>query len=223
MPQPISLAIGFICLGVALPRAASAQAEELSPAPESRPATPTKAATASVALPSYRSGFLALPYVGVDIPVGAGSEGYALCVRVGSLLGWHVTPRFSINGEVSWDIMDHGTDPNIWSPSEHDVDLTLSPLLHFRSGEIVIGPKAGWFGNTRSTGGLTANGQGIVFGLNAGWFFPLRKVVIGGLLNATFRHFTTFDCQGSDSLTLETCGYHRDQTEAFGFSGAMIF
>lgn len=223
MPQPISLAIGLMCLGFALPRAAHAQAEALPPAAEPEPALPMKAPAAPVALPSYRTGFLAMPYVGVDIPVAAGSDGYALCVRVGTLLGWHITPKLSLNGEIGWDIMNHDTDPNIWRPSEHDLDLTLSPLLHLRSGEIVIGPKVGWFGNTRSTRGLTGNGQGVVFGLNAGWFFPLRKVVIGGLLNATFRHFASFDCQGVDSLTQETCSYHSDQTEAFGFSGAMLF
>ena len=137
---------------------------------------------------------------------------------MGGLAGWHLTPRFSINGEFTLDFMDGDMDSSMLKPHEHYLDFVLSPLFHFWSHKIVVGPKLGWFTNHRSYSdsdsaalrewwsehGTRAgyagpileahSGQGLLFGINAGGFIPLGRLAIGLLASANFRHFTTVDC-----------------------------
>jgi hypothetical protein len=137
---------------------------------------------------------------------------------MGGLAGWHLTPRFSINGELTLDFMDGDMDSSMLKPHEYYLDFVLSPLFHFRSHQIVVGPKLGWFTNHRSysdsdsaallewwsehgtragyTGPILEahSGQGLLFGINAGGFIPLGRLAIGLLASANFRHFTTVEC-----------------------------
>ena len=141
------------------------------------------------------------------------TRNYSAGFRLGGLAGWALTPRFSINGEFALDLMDGDTDSSMLAPHEYYLDFILSPLLHFQSGRIVVGPKLGWFTNHRSyshsdfeatanasrpgyTGPILEahNGRGFLFGINAGGFVPLGRMTIGLLANASFRHFTTVDC-----------------------------
>jgi hypothetical protein len=146
-----------------------AQAEELPPAAVGNVPAPTapqanpssmSAPTAPAAVPSPQAppspalardhGWVLIPYFGLNSPVAAAGRSYSDGFHLGGLAGWSLTPRFSINGEFTLDLMDGTTDSSILKPHEYYLDFVLSPLFHLWSGEIVIGPKLGWFTNSRS-------------------------------------------------------------------------
>ena len=213
---------GVLALVLACPCVAQAQAEEAPPetvdslpAPAQATATSMPAPLAPAETPSPQispsaaiardHAWVLIPYFGLNLPVAAAANSYSAGFRLGGLAGWHVTPRFSINGEFTLDLMDGDTDASILRPHEHYLDFVLSPLLHFRSGKVILGPKLGWFTNSRSTSGSVVyrnvgptvearNGQGFLFGVNAGIFIPFHKLALGILASANFRHFTTVDC-----------------------------
>jgi hypothetical protein len=195
---------------------AHAQAEELPPAsvdnlpalaaPQA-PASPVSARVTPGPAPSplvapsaavaRRHGWVFIPYFGFNLPAAATAKSYSAGFRMGGLAGWSLTQRFSVNGEFTLDFMDGDTDSSILKPHEHYLDFVLSPLFHFRSSAIVVGPKLGWFTNSRSFSDSDLqehNGQGFLFGVNAGGFVPFGKLAIGLLASGTFRHFTTVGC-----------------------------
>jgi hypothetical protein len=164
-----------------------------------------------------------IPNLGLNLPVGTLDRSYSAGLRVGALVGWHLSPRVSLNGELTLDLMDADRDSSFVAPHEYYLDFALSPLFHFRSGAIVVGPQLGWFVNRRSQGAGTGRealftggsrsgsslgpdaptvavhtGQGLVLGINAGGFVPMRKVAIGLLADFTFRRFVVAECSGSD-------------------------
>jgi len=164
--------------------------------------------------------------------VGSLAEVYSAGFRFGALVGWHVTPRMSMNGELTLDFMDADTDSSFVKPHERYLDFALSPLLHFRSGEIVVGPKLGWFTNNRSDSdddrvvyltygtrlGLGPHsGQGLLLGINAGGFISVGKLAIGLVASGTFRHFITVDCSGYG------CGGQFSNATALSLSLASLF
>ena len=106
------------------------------------------------------------------------------------------------------------------------MDFAFSPLYHLALPqlEIVVGPKLGFFGASSSVdyGGstYTGSGSGVAYGLNAGVFFPLGNIAIGGLLNVTVRSFSS--CDNTNSNSSDYCITGPDQ-KTLGFSGAMIF
>jgi hypothetical protein len=128
--------------------------------------------------PSERSGFLALPYIGINSFFGSGTDGLDPGLRLGAILGGSVSPIFSANGEISIDVMNPNSGPGV-DASEVMVHLTFSPLFHARTpgAEIVIGPKLGiWALSAHASNGLmtvdvTENGWTI--GGNVGAFFPV--------------------------------------------------
>lgn len=231
---------GLLAFALAFPRGAQAQAEaapepapDLVPAPasprSSSPPTPVSAAPGPAAPPAAQPtppvavgrerGLVFVPYLGMNLPVGSLAEIYSAGFRVGVLAGWHVAPRVSLNGELTLDLMDADTDTSILKPHEYTLDVALSPLFHFRSGEVVVGPTLGWFTNHRSDSeddraAYLANianlengtgtgsepiaqphsGQGFLLGINAGGFVPVGKLAIGLLASGTFRHFVTMSC-----------------------------
>jgi len=228
---------GLLALVLACPCVAHAQAEEL-PAPAAgaapgavdskstaspTPAPSVPAAPASTLAtpvePAVRShGWVLIPYLGFNLPVETAAKSYSAGFRVGALAGWALTPGFSVNGEFALDLMDGDADATMLKPHEYYLDFVLSPLFHFRSGKIVVGPRLGWFTNHRSfsdsdsaplrewrategarsayTGPLLEehSGQGLLFGFNVGGFVPLGKLTIGMVASASFRHFTTVTC-----------------------------
>jgi hypothetical protein len=126
---------------------------------------------------------------------------------MGALLGGHMGPLFSINGELSVDIMSPNTggypDLRLYPGlkiTERFFDLTLSPLVHFGIPhvEFVAGPKIGAFAWTASTiyPAVSADftGYGLVYGFTAGAFFPIGRIAIGGILSFTGRHFLEDSC-----------------------------
>jgi hypothetical protein len=146
--------------------------------------------------PAYRRGFLWMPYLGVNIPVGSTSDGYSTGLRLGGIFGFNVNQFLSLNGELTIDILNADSPAGV-STSAAEVDFTFSPFFHFDIPglEFVVGPKLGFFGfsATQSQSGysdVTASGSGLAYGVNAGVFIPLGRIAIGGLLNYTGRHFS---------------------------------
>jgi hypothetical protein len=235
----------ILLLALAVPRAAHAQAEELpdadaeaapapaGPAPAEAPVpppaaaappappaatAPAPAAAPTTALPDRRLVFI--PALGLNLPVGTLAESYSAGFHAGALAGWRLTRRLSLNGEVALDLMDADHDASILRPHEHYFDVLLSPLVHFRSGDVVVGPKLGWFVNrrtqyagtvrecmfltgTRSGCGSDAptvvehSGQGFLVGANAAGFVPVGGVHVGLWASGTFGRFVTATCSGS--------------------------
>lgn len=142
-----------------------------------------------------RGGFLALPYLGVHVPLGKTSDDQDAGLRLGSLLGGRVGGgMFSINGELTIDIINPSGVPAGVDVTAVQLDLTLSPLVHLDLGaaELVFGPKLGFWGGAAeaSAAGQTAktSANGFTAGLNLGGFVPIgSSVSVGGLANFVLR------------------------------------
>jgi hypothetical protein len=160
------------------------------------PQTQTRQRSASVTRP--RSGAHLIPYVGVSSFEGSSAKGLDTGFRAGALAGGHINEMYSLNGEVTMDLLNPNNVGSGVSFTGLNLDLALSPLVHFPVSivEIVVGPKLGaWFGavNQSSTlGGTTVatkqRAHGWLAGLNAGAFVSLgRSIELGGLLSFVFR------------------------------------
>ena len=221
LPRRRTIALaGLSCFVLVQPRLARAQAEELPPEPAagqnvSPPTRPSQAssqamdapkpASQAVPTPDHRPTILFLPYLGFTLPVGDGWAGYKASPRFGAMLGWHATDRLSLNGECDVDYVRsylRGPPPyedtprgnfwsGFWNPPRHYIDLTLSPLVSLRAGQVRLGPKIGWFTSKGSDDWGPATGSGLLFGFNVGLFLPYRSVSVGGLLTGSFRVFTS--------------------------------
>jgi hypothetical protein len=126
---------------------------------------------------------------------------------------------------LALDLMNANSDSGIFNPYEFYLDAALTPLAHFHSGAIFIGPQIGWFVNRRSrssegrsnlfSGGQRSPlpgdtssgpsaptlvkhwGQGILVGVTAGVFAPVGKLALGLVAGGGYRRFITADCEGS--------------------------
>jgi hypothetical protein len=146
-----------------------------------------------------------MAYVGLSLAAGASWPAYNPSPRFGGLLGWRVTEMLSLNIEgdldyvrlysgprITNDAECGGGSSNFWCgfihPPRHSVDITFSPLMSFRAGQIRLGPKIGWFVGKNTDQGMPATSRGFVAGLNAGLFVPYRGVTLGGLVSVSLRH-----------------------------------
>lgn len=188
----------------------------VAPAPAATPAVP---ASAPKPLDKER-GLVLIPYVGLNVPVGDLAQRYGAGPRLGVLAGWRIRPRISLNAEATFDFMDADSDPSFVRPHEYALDLAVSPLVHLRSGSIVIGPRLGWFVNRRwqtsdagggrevlaETGARSSAGnvyvpnliahhaQGFTVGLNVGAFAAVGKVNLGMMASVAVRQLVTASC-----------------------------
>ena len=169
------------------------------------PQPATQPAPQPAPAPTHRATILFVPYLGFTLPVGDGWAGFDASPRFGALLGWHATEKLSLNGECDVDYVRsylRGPPPyedtprgnfwsGFWNPPRHYIDLTLSPLVSLRAGQVRLGPKIGWFTSKGSDDWGPATGSGLLFGFNVGLFLPYRSVSVGGLLTGSFRVFTS--------------------------------
>ena len=223
---------GFWFLVMLTSQLAYAQIEELTPAGVPAASTPmTPADPAPAATPAAESvldrerGLVLVPCFGMNVPLGKLADGYTQGFHLGALAGWHLAPRFSLNGGLALDLMNANVDSSIFGPHEYTLDASLTPLLHFQSGALFIGPQIGWFVNSRSrsdtgfsnlfSGGQRSplpgsassgspaptlvkhTGQGLLVGVTAGAFAPVGKLALGLVAGAGYRRFITADCEGS--------------------------
>ena len=173
--------------------------------------------------PPYRVGFLWMPYLGVNVPTGKGSDGYGPGLRLGGLFGFNLPPFLSLNGELTIDILN--PDTSGVDVTEVMVDFTFSPLFHFRipQVEFVVGPKFGYFAydlsySANGSASTDESGSGYAYGFNAGVFVPLGRIAIGGLFNFTGRHFNSY-C--AESTCFDVTG--GSDAKILGFSGALLY
>ncbi len=174
--------------------------------------------------PAFRRGFLWMPYIGVNVPVGDTSNSVSTGLRLGGIFGFNMGPFLSLNGELTIDVLNLDSTAGV-SATGAEVDLAFSPLFHIDlpALELVVGPKLGFFAMsaTYSESGYpdsTMSGNGLAYGVNAGVFIPLGRIAIGGLLNFTGRSYSSA-CQN------DVCGDASSGSadKFFGFSGALMY
>ena len=180
--------------------------------------------------PPYRRGVVFMPYFGLNSVVGNGSDAYSAGFHLGGLLGGHIGPYFSLNGEMALDILSPKTGYSYADGSQVYFDFDLSPLFHFGIPhvEFVIGPKLGIFAYAGSSNATDAygtkndySGEGIAYGFTAGVFFPVGRVALGGLFNFTAHSFSESTCNDSSSYD-STCASVPSDFEFITFSVALL-
>lgn len=158
-----------------------------------------------------------MPFVGFQGHQGESSQYVGIGARTGAVIGAYLGSFFSLNGQIDLDVLNINspTDMNGVTPEVVAVDVTLafSPFFHADAGpvELAIGPKLGFWrgGWTQTTGGEpdgSGNVGGLVWGANAGVFFPVKTLGLG-VLTALHRNTMSSSCftppGGSETCTGE--------------------
>jgi hypothetical protein len=173
-----------------------------------------------------RRGFLFMPYLGLNFPVGDTSDGLSTGFRLGGFMGGMAGPFLSLNGELTLDILNPKNTPSGMSITALEFDFAFSPFFHLSLPmlEIVVGPKLGLFvyGETvsYSSGNYSDSsysGSGAVLGLNSGAFIPIGRMAIGGLLSYTIRKFASCDSSSSTDCISYPDEHYVSLTGAFIF------
>jgi hypothetical protein len=165
-----------------------------------------------------------MPYLGLNIPVGDSGEGIDPGLRLGALMGGHVIPELSLNGELAIDVLNLKDSGDVTAVM---VDVMFSPLFHFATPqvEILVGPRLGGFGYSLSSSGSSASGSmsGLSYGFNLGIAIPVGNIAVGGMLTYTGRHATEV-CYTSSSGN-ESCSsdFEMDDFKTLAFTGLMMF
>jgi hypothetical protein len=191
---------------------------------------PPSAYAAQPAVPE-KHGFLPIIYLGVNSFQGHAGDGLGPGFRIGTILGGRLTPQFSLNGELTIDVLNVNNVPSGTDVTTVEIDFALSPLFHQQlspTAELVLGPKLGFVGgaSSSSVGGQSqgdASVSGYVFGLNAGAFFSIsQSTELGGLL--------TFEGRKYSQACFTPPGGTQDCTlpipiadKVLGISGAILF
>lgn len=134
-----------------------------------------------------------LPTIGINSFQGSGAEDVGVGLRLGALAGSRITELLSLNVGFAFDIANMEAPPGA-SASQYVLDIGFNPLVHFplEKLEIVAGPLGGVFLDKGSLGAgattVDSWGYGWTIGANAGLFFPVGKVRLGGLVNFYLRN-----------------------------------
>lgn len=196
------------------------------PAPAYTP--PPRYVQPQPAYPAYRMGFLWMPYLGLNVPLGSTSDEADAGLRLGGIFGFNLPPFLSLNGELTMDFVNLKAS----NASDWIFDLTFSPLFHLGTPQLqfVVGPKFGFFGEsynyTYSGYDRTISGSGLAYGFNAGIFVPIGRMALGGLINFTTHHYSRL-CE-NDAYTgyVDSCADSSmmpDDVKLFGISGALLY
>jgi hypothetical protein len=169
-----------------------------------------------------------LPFLGLHSFVGNQVEDRSVGGSAGGLLGFHLSPVFSLAGELSFDVINFKNNQNDLSGLAFV--LAVVPQFHIVAPtfEIIIGPKIGlWIEGIDSTYyGVTesSTASGLVVGVNAGMFFPVgRHLSIGGLLTFDLRPYNRY-CLDTNT-TSESCSSSNlpSSLKLWGLAGALLF
>jgi len=172
-----------------------------------------------------------MPYLGLNIPVGDSGDGMDPGLRLGAIMGGHVIPELSLNGELAIDFMNFSNVPSGIDITAAMVDVMFSPLFHFGTGQIegFVGPRLGAFvmaeslSYSGSSSSATASGSGLAYGFNVGVAIPLGNIAIGGILSYSGRHFTEVCSKpsgGSETCNNDPSG---DDFKEIALTGVMMF
>ncbi|MEP6653497.1 MAG: hypothetical protein ABJA82_09080, partial [Myxococcales bacterium] len=180
--------------------------------------------------PVHRSGFLALPFLGLNSFQGKAGDNIGLGLRLGTLLGGRLNEMVSLNGEFTIDVVNPENVPSGVDLNVVEVVFAFSPLVHVPAGtvELVVGPKLGFWGGsaTESAGGMTdkASFSGFVLGLNAGLFGALgSSMSVGGLISfdvRTIRRSCMTPSGFAEQCTTDNTG---DADKVLGVNAALLF
>jgi len=180
--------------------------------------------------PGHKHGFLAMVFLGVNSLQGSTGKNEDVGFRLGTIMGGRVNESFSINGELTLDILNPKNVPSGVDVTEVEVDIALSPLFHVQldNVELVAGPKLGFMGYSEQSSDMglssSVSGNGYVYGLNAGVFASIsRSTSIGGLISFAGRKFTQV-CQ-TDDTGAQTCSSDNlpGADKVLGITGAILF
>jgi hypothetical protein len=134
-----------------------------------------------------------LPYVGVQSLLGDTGSDFGPGLRFGMMLGAHLTPYISLNGQLLFDSYHQKTGVTVGTEVKNiAVEMTFSPLFHFARSHwsTFLGPKLGvWNGDFDVTVKSTQDQvketyDGLVLGLNAGLFWKASSIVSIGVLGS---------------------------------------
>jgi hypothetical protein len=170
-----------------------------------------------------------MPYIGLNVPVGSSGDSFGPGFRLGALLGGHLNPMLSLNGEMTIDVMNIKNAPSGTDVSEVMVDLLFSPLVHFGTDQIegFVGPKIGGFGMSGSakagTNSVDGKAQGLAYGFNLGVAAPLGSVAIGGLVSYVGRHATKICTTVSGQSERCDSSPSGNDFKSLGFAGLVLF
>jgi len=151
--------------------------------------------------------FLATPYLGISSFRGETADlGHrSVGARAGAILGFRLHPAFSLNGELSLDVLNFRDVPSGQKMDGGAFAFSASPLFHLFAPtvELVFGPRVGvWAeGITRRVNDLetTFSANGFLLGLNGGLFFPVRRCLsVGGLVTLDMRLFSRTCTKNAD-------------------------
>jgi hypothetical protein len=176
-----------------------------------------------------RRGFLALLYIGAQNYLGDSGNGLDTGFRLGALLGGRMSPQFSLNGELTIDVLNPSNSST--NTTFVDLDLALSPLLHVPAGnlELVVGPKLGfrsYAAQTTAVGGTSETTvTGFTAGINAGAFVSLSPggTQIGGLINLEARTASELCVKQTGFSDVCTSMNMPSASKVLGITGAVLF
>jgi hypothetical protein len=174
---------------------------------------------------SFRNGVLVMPNFGLAMPnIGSAANVTRPGPRMGAMLGWHLTPWFSLNGELNLSVVQfNGQNGTSSDATGFIFDYALGPLFHVGAPnlEFVIGPKLGRFNYSLSDGSYAqpvTGSSGWSYGVNVGVLVPLRTMAIGGLVTYTSHHATEI-CDSTCHARSSTAG----DFQVVGLSFAMLY
>jgi hypothetical protein len=179
--------------------------------------------------PGFRRGFFAMPYIGINIPVGSFGDSFDTGFRMGALLGGHINPMLSLNGEITIDVLNPKHVPSGVDVTAVMVDMLFSPLLHFGNAQVegFFGPKIGAFiyALTAKSGGVEAKGSasGLAYGFNLGAAVPIGNIAVGGLLSFVGRHATKACYQNPGQAEVCDDSPSGDDAKMLSITGAVLF
>lgn len=151
-------------------------------------------------------GYVAMPFVGLH-SIRNSSSGTGLGLRVGGIGGARLNEHMSVNGEFSYDNIN--IDNSSSGESAETFQLSLAPLFHQQvtpRGEIVVGPKVGFFHNAKTElyGGssLDVGVTGWMIGGNVGAFFLVSNPVeLGGMISFDYEKGTSCSAESFPCTT----------------------
>jgi hypothetical protein len=174
------------------------------------------------------SGFVAIPYLGLNSLSGDGATGTSTGLRVGALLGGHVAEIFSFNGELTLDAVNRDA-PAGASASMYIVQLGISPLFHVDTPRVrfVAGPKVGVWGHTGSvsSGGFSVDDRGLgwTLGLNAGLFIPVKNTTSLGILLSYATLNPVVACASGTGIDEDCTGDNLKSSQVLGLTLGALF
>lgn len=173
--------------------------------------------------------WVAAPFLGVNAPVagklGSGSPDGGMGLRLGAIVGRKVSPLWSLDGEVTFDLFDLKT------PAATDAFLIradLSPLFHWAGpdGELLAGPVLGawrYVATTEASGPFVSRHDvvtdGLSYGVNAGALIPFSGGHEAGVLASLVIHRGLDLCQ---TLAFAGVGCDPDPSRSLAVVGVTL-